>query len=65
MIEGTIVLRHRVTGKLAYTFDHWSTREVDGQECLSTVSEVPNQSKTQTVNYIPVADLEAVNDGVL
>jgi hypothetical protein len=60
LIEGTIVLRHRVTGKLAYTFDKWSRQEVDGQECLSTVANIPSQSETQVVDYIPVADLEVV-----
>lgn len=60
MIEGTITLKHKVTGKLAYTFEHWSRVEVDGRECLSTTSEIPDQRKTQVVDYIPVEDLEIV-----
>ena len=55
-----VILKHKVTGKTHYTFTHWPHQWVDNVECLSTTSSIPNDYKTQVVDWIPVEDLESV-----
>jgi hypothetical protein len=61
-MKDVITLKHKVTGKLHYTFDHWPHQWVDDIECLSTTASMPNNHKTQLVDWIPVEDLELVDD---
>jgi hypothetical protein len=60
MIEGTIVLKHKTTGKLYYTFERWPRQDSFNTIYVSVVSEVPNMSKTQVVDFIPEDELEIV-----
>lgn len=59
MIDGTITLKHNITGKLYYTFAHWPHQDVDGIDCLSVTSELPD-NKTRLVDWVPVNNLEVV-----
>ena len=50
-----VTLKHKVTGDLYYSFDHWITK--DGQ--CAVVYNVPSH-KTQVLHYFDEDELESI-----
>ena len=50
-----VTLKHKVTGDLYYSFDHWYTK--DGQRAV--VYNVPSH-KTQVLHYFDEDELECI-----
>lgn len=51
-----ITLKHKETGKVVYTFDHWNS----GGDKYATIHDLPSH-QTQVISYYPVDDFEVID----